>query len=135
MKWGKPEWAAIPLRLILGIILLVAGYFKLTQMTNTIAFFTKYGFPVPVATAWFIASLEFLGGAALIVGLFVRYLGILYTIEFIVASLWVQLPTQGYAQTRLLFMFIAAGLALYFLGAGPWSIDSTWIEKKHKRQA
>jgi uncharacterized membrane protein YphA (DoxX/SURF4 family) len=87
MKWGKPEWAAIPLRLILGIILLVAGYFKLTQMTNTIAFFTKYGFPVPVATAWFIASLEFLGGAALIVGLFVRYLGILYTIEFIVAVL------------------------------------------------
>jgi len=26
--------------------------------------------------------------------------------------------------------FFAAGLALYFLGAGPLSIDSVWIEKK-----
>jgi hypothetical protein len=25
MKWGKPEWAAIPLKLMLGIILLAAG--------------------------------------------------------------------------------------------------------------
>ncbi len=132
MKFGKPDWAAVPLRLGLGIILLVAGYGKLTQMPNTIAFFTKYGFPIPIVTAWFIASLEFFGGAALILGLFVRILGILYAIEFIVASVRVQLPTSGYAQTRLLFMFIAAGLALYFLGAGPLSIDSVWREKEKR---
>jgi DoxX len=48
MKWGKPEWAAIPLRLMLGIILLAAGYIKLTQMPDTVAYFTNHGFPVPV---------------------------------------------------------------------------------------
>jgi putative oxidoreductase len=114
----------------MGIILIVSGYTKLTHMSNTLGFFTKYAFPIPIATAWFIGSLEFFGGAALILGLFVRLLGILYAIEFIVASVWVQLPTSGYAQTRLLFMLIAGGLALYVLGAGSLSIDSQWIEKE-----
>jgi uncharacterized membrane protein YphA (DoxX/SURF4 family) len=35
------------------------------------------------------------GGIALILGLFVRYLGLIYTIEFIVAAFWVKLPMQG----------------------------------------
>ncbi len=130
MNFEKPNWAALPLRLVMGIILVVTGYTKLSYMSNTITFFAKYGFPIPITTAWFIGSLEFFGGAALILGLLVRLLGILYTIEFIVASVWVALPASGYAQSRLLFMLIAGGLALSMLGAGPLSIDSLWVEKK-----
>lgn len=90
--WRKLDWAAVPLRLAVGIILLVAGYQKLMAIDNTIAYFAKLGFPVPVVTGWFIALLEFFGGAALILGLFVSYLGLIYTIEFIVAAFWVKLP-------------------------------------------
>ena len=129
MKFGKPDWAAIPLRLVMGIILVVSGYGKLSHLSNTIAFFAKYGFPIPVATAWSVGSLELFGGVALILGLFVRILGILYAIEFVVASVWVQLPTSGFAQGRLLFMLIAGGFALYVLGAGPLSVDSRWVER------
>ena len=128
MKFGRPEWAAIPLRLVIGIILVVSGYGKLSHISNTVAFFAKYGFPIPVATAWFIGSLELFGGAALILGLFVRFLGLIYTIEFIVALLWVQLPTSGFGPSRLVLMLIASGLALSVLGAGPISVDSRWIE-------
>ena len=130
--WGESRWAAIPLRLVMGIILLVAGYMKLMAMEGTVVYFTKQGFPIPVATAWFIALLEFFGGLSLILGLFVRYLGILYTIEFIVAALWVKFPGVGYAQTRIDLMLIAAAAALYFLGAGPWSIDSLCLGKEKK---
>jgi len=70
---------------------------------------------------------ELFGGIALILGL--RILGILYAIEFIVASVWVQLSTSGFAQGRLLFMLIAGGFALYVLGAGPLSLDSRWVER------
>ncbi len=129
MNSTNAHWAAIPLRLTIGIILLITGYTKLSHMPDTIAFFAKHDFPIPIATAWFIASLEFFGAVALILGLFVRLLGILYTIEFIIACVWVQLPATGYAQARLLFMLIAGGLALYLIGAGPLSIDSHWIEK------
>jgi putative oxidoreductase len=65
----------------MGVILSVAGYMKLVGIAGTIAYFTKFDFPVPVITAWFITLLELIGGIALIVGLFVRYFGLLYTIE------------------------------------------------------
>jgi|SRR6516225_2442040 hypothetical protein len=73
----------------MGINLVVSGYGKLSHLFNTITFFAKYGFPIPDATAWFIGSLELFGGVALILGLFVCILGILYAIEFVVASVWV----------------------------------------------
>ena len=62
MKFGRPAWAAIPLRLVIGVVVSVSGYEKLSHISNTVAFFAKYGFPIPVATAWFIGSLELFGG-------------------------------------------------------------------------
>jgi putative oxidoreductase len=125
----RHSYAPVPLRLAMGVILSVAGYMKLVGIAGTIAYFTKLGFPVPVITAWFITLLELIGGIALILGLFVRYFGLLYTVEFIVAAFWVKLPTQGYAASRLDLMILAGAAALYFLGAGRWSIDSIWLEK------
>ena len=63
----------------MGIILSVAGYMKLVGIAGTIDYFTKLGFPIPLVTAWFITLLEVSGGIALILGLFVRYLGLIYT--------------------------------------------------------
>jgi putative oxidoreductase len=123
----RHSYAPVPLRLAMGVILSVAGYMKLVGIAGTIAYFTKLGFPV--ITAWFITLLELIGGIALILGLFVRYFGLLYTVEFIVAAFWVKLPTQGYAASRLDLMILAGAAALYFLGAGRWSIDSIWLEK------
>jgi putative oxidoreductase len=113
----------------MGIIFSLAGYTKLVGIAGTIEYFAKLGFPLPVVTAWFITVLELAGGIALILGLFVRYLGLLYTIEFIVASFWVKLPMQGYAAARLDLMLFAGAAALSFLGAVRWSIDSIWLGK------
>lgn len=129
-KLQKAQYAPVPLRLVMGIILTLAGYMKLMGMDGTIAYFAKMGFPVPVITAWFITLLELFGGTALILGVFVRYLGVLFTIEFLVAAFWVKFPTQGYAGARLELMLIAGALVLYLLGAGRWSIDSRWLEKE-----
>lgn len=123
------SYAPVPLRLVMGVIFSVAGYMKLIGIAGTIDYFTKLGFPVPFVTAWFITLLELGGGIALILGLLVRYLGLIYTIEFIVAAFWVKLPMQGYAAARLDLMLLAGAAALYFLGAGRWSIDSIWLEK------
>jgi len=125
----KSSYAPVPLRVAMGIIFAVAGYSKLVGIGGTIEYFAKLGFPLPVITAWFIALLELGGGIALILGVFVRYLGLLYAIEFVVASFWVKLPMQGYAAARLDLMLLAGAIALYFLGAGRWSIDSVWLEK------
>jgi hypothetical protein len=47
-----------------------------------------------------------------------RYFGLLYTIEFTVAALWVKRATQGYAALPLDLMILAGAAALYFLGGG-----------------
>ena len=132
-QWGNPSWAAVPLRLVVGMILVVAGYIKLTGMDNTVNYFTNQGFPVPFVTAWFVALLEFFGGLSLIAGLFVRYLGILFTIQFIVAAFVVKMPNQGYTNARIDLMLIAASAALYFLGAGPLSVDAARGEQVPRR--
>ena len=132
MKWGDSSWAAIPLRVMVGIILVVAGYIKLTGMPGAITFFTNQGFPLPLVTAWFVALLEFVGGLALISGFLVRYLAAIYFIQFIVAAAWVKLPGAGYGASRIDLMIIAAAAALYFLGAGPWSIDGARLEKARR---
>lgn len=126
------RWASVPIRLMMGIILVVAGYLKLSAMAGVIGYFVKLGFPVPTVTAWFIALLEFFGGIGLLIGIFVRYLGILYTVEFIVAAIWAKFLTVGYTQGRLDMMLIAGGAALFFLGAGPWSVDS--LRRKEDRE-
>ena len=61
IKFGRPDWAALPLRLVMGSVLIVSGYGKLSHISNTVAFFAKYGFSIPVATAWFIGLLELFG--------------------------------------------------------------------------
>jgi uncharacterized membrane protein YphA (DoxX/SURF4 family) len=73
----RAKWAPVPLRLAMGIIFAAAGYMKLVGIVATIEYFAKHGFPVPVATAWFISLLELCGGIALILGLLVRYLGLI----------------------------------------------------------
>ena len=123
-KWGEPSWAAVPLRLVAGIILVVAGYIKLTGMAGAITYFGNQGFPVPLVTAWFVALLEFVGGLALIAGFRVRFLGAIFAIQFIVAALWVKFPGVGYTAARIDLLLIASATALFFLGAGPWSIDA-----------
>ena len=132
MGSGKVIWAGVPLRLATAIVLGVSGHGKFGNMPNTIASFAKWGFPIPEVTAWFIALLEFVGAIALVLGLFVRYLGALYTIEFIVAAFWVKLPLQGYREARLDLMILAAAAALFFVGAGPLSIDSLWSRKREE---
>ena len=116
----------------MGAVFIVSGYLKLNAMPGTIGYFAKLGFPVPPVTGWFIALLEFFGGFGLILGLCVRYLGALYTIEFLVATVYVKFFLQGFREGRLDMMLFAGGMALFFLGAGPLSIDSVWLEKDRR---
>jgi uncharacterized membrane protein YphA (DoxX/SURF4 family) len=44
----RHSYAPVPLRLVMGIILSVAGYMKLVGIAGTIDYFTKLGFPIPV---------------------------------------------------------------------------------------
>lgn len=128
---GLNNLANLLLRLLLGGILIRSGYSKffeagIPKIIDT--FRDVYGIPVAVVTGPFIATLESVGGMLLLLGLFTRYVGVLYTIEFIVAA-WVKFtiippPAGGYLSGRLDLMILFVAFFLATQGAGKFSLDA-----------
>ena len=111
-------------RVLMGGIILWSGSLKLFVygFSGTINSFTKMGMPVPEITGPFIMLFEFIGGIAVILGLFTRYLGVLYTIQFLVALFAVKVG-MGYSAFRIDVALIAFGVLLATHGAGAISLD------------
>ena len=95
-------------RVLAGGIILWAGMLKLLGpgFSGISGGFAKMGIPVPEVTGPFILLLESLGGLALVLGLFTRYLGVLFVIEFIVAFFAVKMGL-GYGKFRIDVALIA----------------------------
>ena len=117
-------------RLVMGSILIASGYnkFFVAGIDKVTGNFTGYGIPLPAVAAPFIGALELVGGVLLAIGLFTRYLGVLYFFEFIVA--WyvkfavIPAPIGGYAGARLDSMIIVMAFLFATHGAGKYSVDA-----------
>jgi putative oxidoreductase len=124
---------AVPLvvRLILGVTFCMYGYQKVFQygLSGVTNFFTKEGFPLPGVFAVIASYAELCGGIALVVGFQVRWLGLFFCLQMLIALFTVHLskgffygPPDKYGMSNVLHL---AGFAfvLLVLGAGPWSLD------------
>ena len=118
-------------RVVMGLIFVGAGWSKVAAGFGAVAAnFGKMAMPVPGITGPFIALLELIGGALLLVGVAGRWLGLLFAVEFVVAAFLVKLPTAGWAGARLDLMLLAGALLLLFAGSGRLSIDEVWLERR-----
>jgi putative oxidoreductase len=124
-----PRWGITPMRITMGVILLVAGYTKWMAIPQIQGFFTSVGIPAPGIMALYIATLELVGGALLILGLGARFLGVLYIAEFLVAAFVVKLPRQGWDASRIDLLLLAGGVMLLLAGAGKLSLDE-WLARR-----
>lgn len=87
------------------------------------------GLPGPIYWAYFLGTLEIVGGVLLAAGFLTRLLACIFAIEMAVIFLFVNLPKGwiysvpggGAEFPALLLVFF---LAFVFRGAGNWSIDS-----------
>ncbi len=113
-------------RTMTGIILIAHGVIKI-KGDWAVGFFGFVGIPIPSIAGPFVTLLEIGGGAALILGLVTRYLGILYAIQFIVAAYlqWFVLGKggKGYSGAELELLLLFAGVLLATHGAGKYSLD------------
>jgi putative oxidoreductase len=124
-------WGVAAVRVVMGLVFIAAGWNKVAVGFGTVATnFGKMGMPAPGLTGPFIALLELIGGALLLVGLAGRWLGLLFAIEFVVAAFVVKLPSVGWAGARLDLMLLAGGVLLLFAGSGRLSIDDVWLERR-----
>ncbi len=118
--FGIPrEWGITVVRVAMGIILLSYGYQKFAGGVGAVAAgFEKYQIPLPGLAAPFISTLELVGGALLIVGLGARWIGLLFALEHVVTTFWVQLRLRGWPNGRSELLLMACGILLFLAGPG-----------------
>ena len=120
---SKSSVTALVLRIVTGVVLCNAGYLKIFKGDLARGAMAKYGVPLPEIVGPFISFLEFFGGIAILIGFFTRYLGLVFTIEFIVAALLKARLGMELPSMWIDIMLVGANLTLASNGAGMLSVD------------
>lgn len=123
-KWAG--YAPLILRVVVGITFVVAGWSKIqTGADGIAAFFASAGIPLASIMAPIVMWVEFLGGIALILGLWTHLVAKLLAVIMLVATLMVHLKNGfagpgGYQLTLTLF---AALISIMITGPGKFAVS------------
>lgn len=128
LDWAAPLFA----RLAIGWVFLWAGYGKLGNLEQVIGYFDSLGIPLASVQAPFIAVLELVGGAALILGFGTRIFSFL-----LASTMTVALMTAHASEISVFsdmfkiyeFVYILVFLFLITKGGGKVSVDKILKEK------
>ncbi len=128
-------------RLYWGWQFLETGWGKVNNLPKVTQFFTNLGIPFPGLNAPFIAGLELVGGAVLILGVFSRPMSLLLAADMLVAYVvadrdallsLISDPDKFTGATP--YTFLMASLIILIFGPGKFSIDA-WIESRFRTPA
>ena len=116
------------LRIVTGFLFAAHGWQKFNEFTiaGTQAAFAQMGVPAANVAAPVIATLELVGGVALILGVLTRVFAALLAVNMLGALFLVHAPAGIYAATggyELVLILAAAALAVALVGAGKVSVD------------
>ena len=121
------EWMHLVLRLAVAIIFLAHGWPKIKDLKTVADNFNAMGFKPGRFWGTYVAVLEVLGGALLLLGAGVQILGILFAGEMLAAAIWKikkgQKLINGYELDLLL---LSACLALATWGGGLLAFDNSF---------
>ena len=133
----KIEVSTFILRIVLGISFFIHGLVKFQDgIGNTVGWFDSIGLPGFLAYA--VATIELVGGIALILGLGTRIVSTLFALIMIGAIVKVKLAigflgTPEMAGYELDLAFLAIALFLAVNGSKHWSIDE-FISSRRNNQ-
>ncbi len=118
--------ATLAARILLSLLFIIAGYGKLQDVAGFTGYMASGG--VPAVLAWPTIALEFLGGLAVLLGLFTRPVALaLGGFSILTALLFHLVPSDT---MQMVSFWKNAGIAGGFLllalhGAGAYSLDAT----------
>ena len=134
------QWAALPLRLIVGYGFIAHGYAKVMNGPDRFAAsLHALGVPAAHSMAWMTIGLELLGGLAVLVGAWIPLVSLPLSVILSVAAITVHLP-YGFSSIKLRevtaagphlgppgyqtdLLYIAALATLVLGGSGPFAFD------------
>lgn len=121
-RLNNSDLAALFIRISLGVVFIIAGWMKVSNMAGTIGFFATIG--IPAWLTYIVAYAELIGGIMAILGILVRYAGIVLAIIMLVACKI--LFAKGFSAMNggyeYPFTLMLASLAMTTLGAGKYSL-------------
>src|SRR4029077_6581514 len=91
----------VPVRLGVGLCLMYDSYlltFAPSGHANFAYMLTEVGLPAPELNAWAVGLLEFFGGLALVLGLFVEIVALVIALEILVRVSVICLQGKGFPQ-------------------------------------
>lgn len=126
-------------RVVIGVVFVAHGWQKIDQFTiaGVTENFRGLGVPLPELAAPFIAYLELIGGILLIVGLLTPIVGVLLTVDMIVAAILVHVSNGLFVDQggwELVGALGAGALALAAAGAGRLSVDHAYSGRRGGRR-
>jgi putative oxidoreductase len=122
-----PGWGVTAVRIATALILMHAGYRKVSDGLDKVAgAFAKMGIPLPDVMGPAVAVFELVGGTALLIGLFGRWIGLLAAVQFAVISFALKGPREPFPEWYLDFVLLAAGILLFLAGSGKAAVDNVW---------
>ncbi|WP_068080798.1 DoxX family protein [Novosphingobium rosa] len=134
------DWAALPLRLIIGFGFMQHGFAKLARGPEAFpAILHAMGMPFPHLLGYATIAVELLGGFCMLAGALVPLAAMPMIVVLVVATVTVHWP-NGFSSIKLMsfdgagahfgqpgyetdLLYIAGILALCLTGAGPVSVD------------
>jgi putative oxidoreductase len=126
---------ALLTRISIGVVFIESGWGKLHHLEKVVEFFTSLGIPAARLQAPFVATVELVCGALVLIGLFTRFAAIPLIGVMIVAILTAKLKeitmiSDLFSMFEYLYIILLAWLAV--AGAGAISIDC-WRCCRHKK--
>jgi len=125
-------------RLYWGWQLVQSGWGKLHHLDKVTDFFTSLNLPAPGVTAHFVSGLEFVGGLLLILGLGSRLIGLILSVNMLVAywtadrdALFAVFSDPGKFYNADPYTFLFASAMVLVFGAGLFSVDAL-LKKRYR---
>lgn len=119
------NWGLLLLRIAVGVVFIYHGWGKLHGIEQTAGFFGNIGIPAAGFMAWVVALVEFLGGIAVLLGLFTRLAAKLLAIVMLVA-LFTAHWGGPWKSAELPIALLGGLCALMTIGGGKWQVLRKW---------